>query len=60
MRQGDAVRFIPPKAGGDPHHPDCDNGLVVGVGESHLFIAFPGQFLAEPVDPRYLVPMEGI
>lgn len=59
MRQGDYVRLVPKKAQGDPHHPSCDNGFVVAVQEQLIFVAFPGQFLAEPVDPSLLVVLEG-
>ncbi len=59
MRQGDYVKLIPKKAQGDPHHPSCDNGFVMAVQERFVFVAFTGQFLAEPVDPQLLIVLEG-
>ncbi len=59
MRIGDYVRYIHPRALGDPHHPECENGWVVSVQILDVYVIFPNQFLPEAVNPKFLIVLEG-
>ena len=60
MQQGIHVRIVPKRAQGDPHHPSCQNGYVVHIGEYLVQVAVEGQFLAEMCLPEELVEIEGV
>lgn len=39
-KHGDKVRYVPNHAFGDPHHPDCQNGVVSSTNEHYVFVKY--------------------
>ena len=40
FKKGQLVRYIPNHAGGDPKHPDCQNGVVSSSNDSYVFVKY--------------------
>lgn len=53
-KTGMHVRYMPPSASGDRHHPDCRDGIVSTVCEEQVFVRFGGKHVSEPCDPEDL------
>jgi hypothetical protein len=54
FKAGDRVRFIPPSAHQDSHHPNCQTGTVTAVGSSFVYVRFVGDKV-EPCDAEDLI-----
>jgi hypothetical protein len=39
---GDLVRYVPYHAGGNVHHPDCENGRITSKNDHYVFVRFSG------------------
>jgi len=45
---GDAVRYIPGHAKGNPSHPDCENGIVSSKNDVNVFVRYFGKYGLRP------------
>lgn len=55
FNEGDAVRYVPRHAQGNPLHRDCENGVVTGVNRHFVFVRYEGRQGSQATYPADLM-----